>query len=985
LITSDGVFLSQATYWYPVFDDMLLTFTLEVQLPAPWEAVSQGDRTRHEQRDGWTLARWETPQPQEEIYVVGGPFTTYSQQAGTIQTMAFLRTPDAALAQTYLDTTAQYLSMYNALLGPYAYTKFALVENFWQSGYGMPSFTLLGSQIIRFPFILHSSYPHEILHNWWGNGVFVDSQGGNWSEGLTAYLADHLIQEQRGTAVTYRRTTLQKYTDYVATEKDFPLTAFRARHDPVTEAVGYGKTMMLLHMLRRQLGDEVFTRALQAFYRTYRFRRASFTELLQTFADTAGIVLQPMYDPWITRIGAPELRLSTAQVQAEGATYRLTVVVEQVQPGPAYPVRVPLAVTLEGQEQAYQTVVDMPKKRLDLSFSLSARPLRLDVDPQFDVFRRLHHDEIPPALTQMFGAQKVVLLLPATAPESIRQGYLELVRAWYPDASTAVEVRQDDDITTWPSDRAVWLCGWENRWRPQLTTALADYKVTVQDDSVRLPEATLTRAEHTVVLTARNPQNPQQTLGWIASDHPAAMPGLGRKLPHYGKYSYLGFSGDEPANVAKGQWPVVHSPMSVLLPQADGRVLPVAPAQLAPREVLATLPEPFSAAQMQQVIAFLASEAMRGRGFGTPELDQAADYLATQFRAAGLQPAGDQEGSYLQSWRARGGEPEREVVLKNVIGIIPGTKPEWAEQSVVIGAHYDHLGLGWPDAHQGDVGKIHPGADDNASGVAVLVALAQALGRSWHPERTVIFVAFSGEEAGRLGSQYYVTHPSRWPVAKVIGMLNLDSVGRLEQHKLLVFGTSSADEWRHIFQGAGFVTGVPVEVVATDWGASDQRSFLHVGVPAVQLFSGVHSDYHRPTDTVEKIDTAGLVKIATVVREALVYLAGRSEPLTSTLTAQRDGSAGVAPGAPRRVSMGTVPDFTYDGQGYRISAITPGSPAEQAGLRPGDIIVRCGDTPIDNVRAFAEVLKTLQPDAMTTLTFIRDGSEHTVQTRVVAR
>src|SRR5919201_253633 len=162
--------------------------------------------------------------------------------------MVFLRTPDATLARKYLDATAQYLALYNALLGPYPYAKFALVENSWESGYGMPSFTLLGSKVLRLPFIVSSSYPHEILHNWWGNGVFVDARQGNWAEGLTAYLADYLIQEQRGSATSYRRATLQKYTDYVATHSDMPLTAFRVRHNAASAAIGYGKALMVFHM-----------------------------------------------------------------------------------------------------------------------------------------------------------------------------------------------------------------------------------------------------------------------------------------------------------------------------------------------------------------------------------------------------------------------------------------------------------------------------------------------------------------------------------------------------------------------------------------------------------------------------------------------------------------------------------------------------------------------------------------------------------------
>jgi Zn-dependent M28 family amino/carboxypeptidase len=319
--------------------------------------------------------------------------------------------------------------------------------------------------------------------------------------------------------------------------------------------------------------------------------------------------------------------------------------------------------------------------------------------------------------------------------------------------------------------------------------------------------------------------------------------------------------------------------------------------------------------------------------------------------------------------------------LTNIVGIIPGQRPAWDGQSVVVGAHYDHLGLGWPDVHQGDRGKIHPGADDNASGVAVLLELAQVLGKDWKPDRTVVFVAFSGEEAGRLGSQHYVTHNTRWPVSKSIGMMNLDTVGRLGQKQLQVFGTASAREWPHIFRGAGFVTGVPVQSIAQEWGASDQRSFLDVGIPAVQLSSGPHLDYHRPTDTIDKIDAAGLVKVAAVTREAIVYLAGREEPLNSTLGSPQDSRS--APS--RRVSLGTVPDFAYDGPGYRIGEIVPGSPAADAGLQAGDVIVQVDQTPIADIRAFANALRTLQPHATVALTIWRGNAEQIIPAQLRAR
>jgi Peptidase family M1 domain len=590
MLATEGIYLSGATYWYPRFDDELVTFTLDVQLPLTWEVVSQGERTRHERVNDTTYVRWESSAVQEDIYLIGGPLTEYRQSAGPVQAMVFLRTADAPLAQKYLDATAQYLGLYNSMLGPYPYPKFALVENNWESGYGMPSFTLLGSKVIRLPFIVSSSYPHEILHNWWGNGVFVDAQQGNWCEGLTAYLADHLLQEQRGSAVAYRRATLQRYTDYVAAHSDIPLTAFRARHSAATAAIGYGKALMFFHMLRQQIGDNAFISALQAFYRDNLFQRADFNALRRAFASVTGKDMSEVFQQWVTRPGAPELRISATTVQADGQDYRLSAVLDQVQPGPAYRLHVPLAVSLQGQEQAWQTNVLMAEKRLEFTLRLPAKPWRVDVDPEFDLFRRLHREEIPPALTQLFGADKVLLLLPAAAANEIKQGYRQLAQAWPQASSQALEIRWDQEVEALPTDRAVWLFGWENRFLPEVTTALTPYSVGLTQEGVQLEGTHLTRAQHAVVLTVRHPKNPQQTLAWVTAQNAAALPGLGRKLPHYSTYSFLGFAGDEPVNVVKGQWPVLASPMSVFLPPAAGSPPQAAATRLAPRRPLMSLP-----------------------------------------------------------------------------------------------------------------------------------------------------------------------------------------------------------------------------------------------------------------------------------------------------------------------------------------------------------------------------------------------------------
>ena len=589
-ISAEGVFLSGQSYWYPHIADELVTFDLELRLPDPWFGMSQGDRLARDSGSGSVRERWRCDSPQDEIYLIAGIYKQYTGTSEGAKTMVLLREPDPALARTYLDTSADYIKLYSSLIGPYPYTKFAVVENFWETGYGMPSFTLLGPKVIRFPFILHSSFPHEILHNWWGNGVYVDYEKGNWAEGLTSYLADHMIAEQRGQGVEYRRTVLQKYTNYVRRQQDFPLTEFRGRHSAVTEAVGYGKTQILFHMLRRQLGDALFVDGLRALYRQYRFRVADFAAVEKVFSATAGRSFGAFFDQWVRRVGAARLRITRASARRHTNGYVLSVGIEQTQPGAAYELQVPIAVHLEARDQAYQTTVQLEAKHVTVDIELPARPLRLDVDPEFDVFRRLHRAEVPPAISQLMGAERVLIVLPGAAPVPLKRAYQALARSWQGGDPDNIAICFDHEIGQLPADRAVWLFGWRNRFRFDATAALGAYDFKGGVDRVSVASQSLQQDKDAVVVLWRQDAGAGPAVGWLAAERIAALPGLARKLPHYGKYSYLAFSGDEPINILKGQWPVVDSPMSVSVVQEEGTVAAPASARLTPRTALAPLP-----------------------------------------------------------------------------------------------------------------------------------------------------------------------------------------------------------------------------------------------------------------------------------------------------------------------------------------------------------------------------------------------------------
>ena len=583
LISADGIFLARSTAWYPIFNDEgLFTFDLNIQVPQGWGAVSQGDKLSDQNKEQKRSINWVEKNPQDDIYIVASQYQEYEQSINGTQAMVFLRDKDDALAEKYIKATGKYIAMYNELIGPYPYQKFALVENFWETGYGMPSFTLLGPRVIRFPFIIYTSYPHEILHNYWGNGVFVDYESGNWSEGLTAYLADHLLKEQRGQGAEYRRSVLQKYTDFVNESRDFALTEFRSRHSSASEAVGYGKTLMLFHMLRLQLGDEIFKKALQALYEQKKFTIASFTDVQRVFSSVAGSDMSELFAQWVNQAGAPHLAISNVDVKTQDKGYQVSFKLNQLQKNTTYKLNVPVRVYLDGDNGVVEQMVAIKEKQQLVSFDVPDKPVVIDVDPAFDVFRRLDSREIPSAISQGFGDDKPLLVLPAKDDPKRLTAYVKLAKQWQQRYSQQMEIINESELKQLPTDRSIWLVGWNNKFRDRVIDSLKDQNLQLTKDALQLGDKSFANDRHAFLMTTRHPKNREKTLLWLSSENINAIPGLTRKLPHYRKYSYLVFEGDGPSNIVKGQWDVNDSPMRVVLDKAALGTI----ERLAPRMAL---------------------------------------------------------------------------------------------------------------------------------------------------------------------------------------------------------------------------------------------------------------------------------------------------------------------------------------------------------------------------------------------------------------
>jgi hypothetical protein len=977
LIDERGVYLAGASFWVPRFSDGLVTFELTVSgLEPPWGVVSQGRRSRQEaSADGEQTTVWTCTTPTEEIYLVAGPWHEYADRAGEVELLALLRQPDPALADRYLEASKRYLKLYEGMLPPYPYPSFALVENFWETGYGMPGFTLLGPQVIRFPWILTSSYPHELLHNWWGNSVYVDLSQGNWCEGLTAYLADHLFAEQRGEAELHRRSTLKKYTDFVSENRDLPLAEFRSRRSAATEAVGYGKSMMLFHMIRRAIGDQMFLQALSSFFEAHRFTRATFTDLATALGETAGGEWIEFINGWTQRTGAPRIEIGSVEVVQSSCDaehpWQLKLTLEQTDTDEPFAITLPVAVTVEGGDEAILAAVGAcgTSHTCEVMVPCPARPLRLDVDPYFDAMRRLDPMEVPPALSTVLGAETPLFVLPSQAPDDEQAAWKDLAAAWARPESPQIVL--DSELDSLPN-RPAWLLGWSNRFSEEVVSRLAAHGVSRSQTAVTVAEETIPTTDHSLVLVART-DDPAAAVAWVSAEPVAAIAGLARKLPHYSRYSFLGFRGSEPENMAKGMWQPLDSPLVRNLTDGD-----LAPLRLPPRRPLAELPAVYDAETLLQTVVDLSAAGMEGRGLGSAGLDRATALVEARFKQIGLQPGlGD---SFRQTWTWHGGEPARDLQLTNLVAQIPGADPSLKEQPVLLMAHLDHLGLGWPDARADNQGKLHPGADDNASGVAVLLELASALADEPQRPRPVLLAVTTGEEAGRIGSTHLLDSlPATY---QPFVCVNLDTVGRLAGGKLYVLNADSARELRFVFMGVGYTTGAPITIVSEPLDASDQASCLQAGIPGVQLFTGPHADYHRPSDTADRIDADGLALVTEAAHEAVAYLAERIEPLTVNLTTARDKSAKHPPdtarGSARRASLGTMPDFGYQGPGIRVQQVMPGSGAEAAGVQAGDVILQVAGQEVKDLRGLSQVLSSLAPGDTVKVKLLRSQGELTV-------
>lgn len=325
----------------------------------------------------------------------------------------------------------------------------------------------------------------------------------------------------------------------------------------------------------------------------------------------------------------------------------------------------------------------------------------------------------------------------------------------------------------------------------------------------------------------------------------------------------------------------------------------------------------------------------------------------------------------------------KEVPAYNVIGVLEGSDPVAKKETIVIGAHYDHLGRGGEGSLAQRSGEIHHGADDNASGTAGMLELARVLtSQRPRPKRTIVFIGFGGEEEGLLGSNYYVNNPAA-PLSSTVAMINMDMIGRARDRKLVIGGVGTAKEWREIISKGTADRSRSFELTLNEdgYGPSDHSSFYGKQVPVLFFWTGNHADYHKPSDTFEKINYDEEARILNLVAYIVREIDGAEKRVTYT-TAKTDP-------APRtggfRVYLGTIPNYAEGGDGLLIDGVRDDSPAAKAGLKAGDRIVKIGTREIKNVYDYTYALGEMKAGEEYVFEIVRGSDRLTLKVKPIQR
>lgn len=552
-ITPTGTFLLAGAGWYSDLVDGRESFPLlRVKAPEGILAVTSGLGLGHTTRDGATFSEWRIDNPLRGLALSAAAYVVQEKRVGAVVAATYFLPRNQDLSAVYIDAIAAHLELYSGMFGPYPFPKFAVVENFFPTGYGFSSYTLMGSTILRLPFILNTSLGHEIAHCWWGNGVFVDYEHGNWSEGLTTYVSDYLYKERESApaAKDYRLQALRNFSTLVPPAKDFPLARFIGRLDTTTKAVGYDKGMLVFHMLRKVIGDEAFWGALRDVYRERLFQPTAWDDLRRAFEQRSQRSLKAFFDQWVNRKGAPRIHL--ADVRRDRAAGGWKVTGRLAQEKPFFHAEFELALVGDGLDVSRR--VDLSGESTSFEVAAASEPAQIVVDPDYDMLRRLDQSEIPPTVNALKSSASSLLVV-CEAAAGGGQKVADTLAASLGLGNYAIVSEAQVDRNRFKGQDVI-LVGYPRtvEWLSTIPASLH-----LQRDGFSLGGVRGSNVGEILFGVFTNPYDPGRVLAvLLPADSPDAA-NVAAKITHYGRFSYLIFRDGQ--NRDKGSWEPADSPV----------------------------------------------------------------------------------------------------------------------------------------------------------------------------------------------------------------------------------------------------------------------------------------------------------------------------------------------------------------------------------------------------------------------------------------
>ncbi|HMK77404.1 MAG TPA: M20/M25/M40 family metallo-hydrolase [Thermodesulfobacteriota bacterium] len=617
LIGSEGIYLSSDSHWYPDKPDSMATFQVEATISDPFRIVTQGELVSEKLKDGSWVSKWVNALSAESLTLVAGKYSVKTRKVDGIKISTYFFHEDDRFSETFLNSAEEYLKIYSDLLGPFPFKKFDIVQNFFSRDYGVPTLTLLAPEAIRQgkEFLKPGTLDHEIVHSWWGHYVGEKPGTGNWVEPLTTYCANYYDKELKvgkDAAHKYRQDVMQKYAIKVPLSRDYPLRKFERKETELDARVGYGKGSMVFHMLRRVIGKNLFFASLRQFAMRYGGKQASWEDMQRVFEETSDKRLNRFFSEWLDRPGGPQLKLENVGVQAAADGFVISG--EVVQEGDVY--ELPLLIEVDDGLGKKRLILEVSKKRSSFSMEVSRMPLKLTLDPDDQLFRRLYPEEIIPGLNALLEDSEKVLILSDQGDEESRKIYFELAKMVKElkggQILSAKEVTEEK-----LRNSSVMLLG--ESWKTPILSKFLfhlpkpmDYK----EGSFFMKGERVDEEDESLLLSFPRPLSPGKWVSLYFGRSASAL-SRARSLFFYGWDSYILFKNGTPKE--KGDFPPRSSFVSHNFLSKDDFV------KMEPQ-------------RLREHVAYLSSSELAGRFPGTLGYQKAQTYLIKQLEGMGLTP-----------------------------------------------------------------------------------------------------------------------------------------------------------------------------------------------------------------------------------------------------------------------------------------------------------------------------------------------------------